>query len=312
MEDVKPTIVDIDGEAVDGQGTSGQQVDAGGSVPAENGATEEATAGRALEAEQAEIDVKDAKDPEGLVATFDGPEHPDADGKDAMQNGARTDDRVGQSEAPVEVAVKELKGGSSEPAFAPEHDLAATTTGAAEIMEDFAGLKQPDAVDRNQLEVKGENGSIAHEPAAPAALSQLEDNAGSASGVAPAEEDASAQLSGQPSAISLPSQEYDPTPTSLPPDMSPGLDPAALEALALAATSASPPPPPPPPLHTTTDSLEHVDVDLGPLKSVSRNHAKINYLTDLGHFCLEIYGRNGAWVDDRYFVRGSIVPLNQG
>ena len=94
---------------------------------------------------------------------------------------------------------------------------------------------------------------------------------------------------------------------------SPGLSPAALEALALAATSTSPPPPPPPPLHNTaSESLEHVDVDLGPLKSVSRNHAKISYLTELGHFCLEIYGRNGAWVDDRYFVRGSIVPLNQG
>lgn len=94
---------------------------------------------------------------------------------------------------------------------------------------------------------------------------------------------------------------------------SPGLSPAALESLALAATSTSPPPPPPPPpAHTASDSLEHVDVDLGPLKSVSRNHAKISYLTELGHFCLEIYGRNGAWVDDRYFVRGSIVPLNQG
>lgn len=94
---------------------------------------------------------------------------------------------------------------------------------------------------------------------------------------------------------------------------SPGLSPAALEALALAATSTSPPPPPPPPPpHTASESLEHVDVDLGPLKSVSRNHAKISYIAELGHFCLEIYGRNGAWVDDRYFVRGSIVPLNQG
>ena len=71
----------------------------------------------------------------------------------------------------------------------------------------------------------------------------------------------------------------------------------------------SPPPPPPP---KAPYSVEHVDVDLGPLKSVSRNHAKIEYRTDLGHFCLEIYGRNGAWVDDRYYVKGSIVPLNQG
>jgi len=95
------------------------------------------------------------------------------------------------------------------------------------------------------------------------------------------------------------------------------LDPDALEALVLAATSDSPPlvsapPPPPPPIRRASDTLEHVDVDLGPLKSVSRNHAKISYFADLGHFCLEILGRNGAWVDDRYFVRGSTVPLNQG
>jgi hypothetical protein len=95
------------------------------------------------------------------------------------------------------------------------------------------------------------------------------------------------------------------------------LDPDALEALVLAATSDSPPlvsapPPPPPPMRRASDTLEHVDVDLGPLKSVSRNHAKISYFADLGHFCLEILGRNGAWVDDRYFVRGSTVPLNQG
>ncbi|WWC68838.1 uncharacterized protein I206_102773 [Kwoniella pini CBS 10737] len=73
----------------------------------------------------------------------------------------------------------------------------------------------------------------------------------------------------------------------------------------------SPPPPPPPPAKSSAP-VEHVDVDLGPLKSVSRNHAKIEYKPDLGHFCLDIYGRNGAWVDDRYFVKGSIVPLAQG
>lgn len=68
--------------------------------------------------------------------------------------------------------------------------------------------------------------------------------------------------------------------------------------------------PPPPPREASTD-LAHVDVDLGPLKSVSRNHARIEYRSDLCRFCLEIYGRNGAWVDDRYYIRGSIVPLYQ-
>lgn len=71
------------------------------------------------------------------------------------------------------------------------------------------------------------------------------------------------------------------------------------------------PPPPPPPARSSAP-VEHVDVDLGPLKSVSRNHAKIEFRPDLGHFCLDIYGRNGAWVDDRYYVKGSAVPLYQG
>lgn len=69
---------------------------------------------------------------------------------------------------------------------------------------------------------------------------------------------------------------------------------------------------PPPPPSRKSGPAEHVDVDLGPLKSVSRNHAKIEFRDDLGHFCLEITGRNGAWVDDRYYVKGSTVPLNQG
>jgi len=69
--------------------------------------------------------------------------------------------------------------------------------------------------------------------------------------------------------------------------------------------------PPPPPPAVKASNVDHVDVDLGPLKSVSRNHAKIEYHNELGHFCLEIIGRNGAWVDDRYFVKGSVVPLAQ-
>ena len=58
--------------------------------------------------------------------------------------------------------------------------------------------------------------------------------------------------------------------------------------------------------------LNHVDVDLGPIKAVSRTHAIIEYRPDFGLFCVEICGRNGAWIDDRYFLQGSIVPLYQG
>lgn len=78
------------------------------------------------------------------------------------------------------------------------------------------------------------------------------------------------------------------------------------------SSTAAPPAPPPPPMKWAQSSLEHVDIDLGSLKSVSRNHAKIEYRSDLGQFCLEIFGRNGAWVDDRYYVKGTIVPLSQG
>lgn len=69
---------------------------------------------------------------------------------------------------------------------------------------------------------------------------------------------------------------------------------------------------PPPPPSKTSAPVDSVDVDLGPLKSVSRNHAKIEYRDDIGHFCLEICGRNGVWVNDRYYVKGSTVPLYQG
>ncbi|ORY27501.1 hypothetical protein BCR39DRAFT_506272, partial [Naematelia encephala] len=69
---------------------------------------------------------------------------------------------------------------------------------------------------------------------------------------------------------------------------------------------------PPPPPAKSSAPVEHVDVDLGPLKSVSRNHAKISFVPDLGHFCLELMGRNGAWVNGAYFVKGATVPLTQG
>lgn len=108
-------------------------------------------------------------------------------------------------------------------------------------------------------------------------------------------------------------------PSALPsvlPSAAPSADgsPVPVSAPGSGAGSASgsvPPPPPPPPVKSAL-ALQHVDVDLGALKSVSRNHAKIEYRSDLAQFCLEIYGRNGAWVDDRYYVKGTIVPLHQG
>ncbi|KAI0688564.1 hypothetical protein BC835DRAFT_1284423 [Cytidiella melzeri] len=52
-----------------------------------------------------------------------------------------------------------------------------------------------------------------------------------------------------------------------------------------------------------------VDVDLGPLKSVSRLHARIEYDEEEERFVLVVVGRNGAWVDGVWSGSGSRVSL---
>ena len=59
----------------------------------------------------------------------------------------------------------------------------------------------------------------------------------------------------------------------------------------------------------STSDNPQVDVDLGPLKSVSRLHAKIEYDEDEERFVLFVIGRNGAWVDGVWSGSGSKVPL---
>ncbi|OCH95977.1 hypothetical protein OBBRIDRAFT_830572 [Obba rivulosa] len=60
---------------------------------------------------------------------------------------------------------------------------------------------------------------------------------------------------------------------------------------------------------SSSDSTQ-VDVDLGPLKSVSRLHAKIEYEEEEERFVLLVLGRNGAWVDGVWSGGGSKVPLS--
>ncbi len=73
----------------------------------------------------------------------------------------------------------------------------------------------------------------------------------------------------------------------------------------------------------------HVDVDLGPMKSISRHHARIFYnppgvpipgdlsgyrgpaVPTEGTFVLEVLGRNGTFVDDVYLEKGHCVPLSK-
>lgn len=59
----------------------------------------------------------------------------------------------------------------------------------------------------------------------------------------------------------------------------------------------------------SSSDQSQVDVDLGPLKSVSRSHAKIEYEENQERFVLVVIGRNGAWVDGIWSGSGSRVPL---
>ena len=54
----------------------------------------------------------------------------------------------------------------------------------------------------------------------------------------------------------------------------------------------------------------HVDIDLGPMKSVSRLHARIEYDEDYDGFVICVLGRNGAWVNGDWVRSGSRVLLN--
>lgn len=67
----------------------------------------------------------------------------------------------------------------------------------------------------------------------------------------------------------------------------------------------------PPNSPSSSAALPQVDVDLGPLKSVSRLHANIEYDESEERFVLVVQGRNGAWVDGVWSGSGSRVPLNE-
>ncbi|KIM25345.1 hypothetical protein M408DRAFT_212661 [Serendipita vermifera MAFF 305830] len=51
------------------------------------------------------------------------------------------------------------------------------------------------------------------------------------------------------------------------------------------------------------------DIDLGPLKNISRLHARIEYEEELERFVLAIIGRNGAYVDGVWEGPGKRIPL---
>ncbi len=59
---------------------------------------------------------------------------------------------------------------------------------------------------------------------------------------------------------------------------------------------------------SSTDSSQ-VDIDLGPLKNVSRLHARIEYEEENEQFVIVVLGRNGVWVDGHWSGSGSRVSL---
>ncbi|KAG8847029.1 Pre-rRNA-processing protein fhl1 [Tulasnella sp. 330] len=59
----------------------------------------------------------------------------------------------------------------------------------------------------------------------------------------------------------------------------------------------------------TSSAFPHIDVDLGPLKSISRLHARIDYDDSIDKFVLYVNGRNGAWVDGAWVGCGGRVAL---
>lgn len=65
------------------------------------------------------------------------------------------------------------------------------------------------------------------------------------------------------------------------------------------------------PSTSSSSDLGQVDVDLGPVKSVSRLHAKIEYEEEEERFVLVVIGRNGAWVDNVWSGSGSRVSLSE-
>ena len=63
----------------------------------------------------------------------------------------------------------------------------------------------------------------------------------------------------------------------------------------------------------------HVDVDLGPIKAVSRDHARLFFDSDIdprtnssNGWSIEVKGRNGLVLDGSWKAKGEIVRLNNG
>jgi len=61
---------------------------------------------------------------------------------------------------------------------------------------------------------------------------------------------------------------------------------------------------------TTASDDVHPDVDLGPIKAVSRDHARCYYDTRWACWALEVRGRNGLVVEGRWRAKDDVIMLS--
>jgi hypothetical protein len=54
---------------------------------------------------------------------------------------------------------------------------------------------------------------------------------------------------------------------------------------------------------------ESVDIPLGNIKSVSRQHARLFYNFSEQRFEMMVFGKNGAFINERFVEKGVTVPL---
>lgn len=54
---------------------------------------------------------------------------------------------------------------------------------------------------------------------------------------------------------------------------------------------------------------DNVDIPLGNIKSVSRQHARLFYNFTTQRFEMMVFGKNGAFVNEQFIEKGVTVPL---
>lgn len=92
-----------------------------------------------------------------------------------------------------------------------------------------------------------------------------------------------------------------PPPTAAPPTAEADVPPLSLPP----STSSAPPPPPAPAAAAAAPPPGFLtDIDLGPIRAVSRQHARLYFDYEIGGWAIEVLGRNGVVVDGKWKAKG--------